>query len=255
MKPEHFNSLYSLFPAGQYSMMKEVRDEAGFSARRSIDVIVVGLWPSRGNELIGIECKSNRGDWLKELKNPAKQESIYKYCDRFYLYCTDESVARLEEVPKTWGYILLNNKGKIKIIKNAPPLKPSALTRSFLATMIKRATEGMIHPDTINDKIKKAFKEGEENKSYEVTRLNGALDALKSKVARFEEGLGMSITEISWIEKHDAEELGAALKYILDNQHKNKKELEKLEEELKKITKTMSGIESLKKALTQKLLK
>ena len=64
------------FPPGQYALLKEVRDAAGFHARNSADGIAMNLWPSRGLELNGLEIKSGRGDWLKEYKNPQKAESI-----------------------------------------------------------------------------------------------------------------------------------------------------------------------------------
>ena len=63
-------------PAGEYALMHEVRDAAGSQANRSIDVLAMSLWPSRGLYLTGIELKTDRGDWRRELRNPAKAESV-----------------------------------------------------------------------------------------------------------------------------------------------------------------------------------
>ena len=46
-------------PAGEYSLMHEVRNAAGVQANRSIDVLAMSLWPSRGLYLTGIELKTD----------------------------------------------------------------------------------------------------------------------------------------------------------------------------------------------------
>ena len=63
------------YPADQYAMLYEVRDAAGFSAKRSADVMLIGLWPSRGNMVEGMEVKISRSDWLRDLKKPEKAEA------------------------------------------------------------------------------------------------------------------------------------------------------------------------------------
>jgi hypothetical protein len=60
MNKDYQKILYNKFPHGQYALLDEVRDEAGFGASRAIDVLAIGLWPSRGNEVHGIEVKSGR---------------------------------------------------------------------------------------------------------------------------------------------------------------------------------------------------
>ena len=54
------------FPSSAYSVFREVRNRAGYNATRSADGVVVGLWPSRGLEIEGLELKAHRQDWIKE---------------------------------------------------------------------------------------------------------------------------------------------------------------------------------------------
>ena len=65
-------NIYSIirkrYPENEFVLMEEVSDAAGFSRSRSADYIAVGLWPSRGLYINGIELKSFRSDWLSELK-------------------------------------------------------------------------------------------------------------------------------------------------------------------------------------------
>lgn len=112
------------FPAQEYVLIEEVSDASGFSRSRSLDYMLVNLWNSRGLAITGIEKKTNRGDWLKELKNPAKQENHFKYCDYFYLLTDKDGVAKIEEIPPNWGWYHINGSGILKTMKVAPQYLP-----------------------------------------------------------------------------------------------------------------------------------
>lgn len=80
----------------------EVSNAPGHGRSRSADCIAVGLWPSRGLRMIGHEIKVSRGDWLRELKQPAKAEAFVAGCHEWWLV-TEPGGARLEELPPGWG--------------------------------------------------------------------------------------------------------------------------------------------------------
>lgn len=67
-----YSVLRAKYPETECVLMQEVSDASGHTRSRSLDFMVVNLWNSRGLSVIGIEKKTNLGDWLKELKNPAK---------------------------------------------------------------------------------------------------------------------------------------------------------------------------------------
>lgn len=201
------------FPSGQYALLQEVSDAAGFGRSRSADGIAMSLWPSRGLGIEGIEIKSFRGDWLRELKAPEKAENIFKYCDRWWLVTTEESVAKLEEIPATWGWMTVKGK-QMRTMKEAPQLKPAPIDRSFIAAMMKRATKGMIPVGSIADKIDEAKKiakaEAERNRPWELQNAREELKKLQDVVCAFEQASGLMIT--GW--RPNPKKIGEAVKFI-----------------------------------------
>lgn len=147
--------LRNKFPAEEYVLIAEVSDASGFSRSRSLDFMLINLWQSRGLAVTGIERKSNRGDWLKEIKNPAKQENHFKYCDYFYLLTDKEGVAKLEEIPANWGWYHINEKGMLKTLKAAPKLSSIPIERSLLCAMLRRADDkrDYVHKDNLEEQI------------------------------------------------------------------------------------------------------
>lgn len=202
------------FPAAEYALLPEVRDAAGFSGSRSADAIAMGLWPSRGLELTGIEVKSFRGDWIRELKNPAKAENIFKYCDRWYLVTTDTEVAKKEEIPATWGWLAVKG-AKLLTMVEAPKLTPEPMTRHFTAAMLKRACQGKINADSIEEKISEAVLRGEERgrneNSYQLRHSKERVDELTEIIDKFEKESGVKMRN-EW----QIGNIAKAVKFTLD---------------------------------------
>lgn len=133
---EAFNDRYSP-PA--WALFYEVGDGTGSQKNRSADAIAMSLYPSRGLDLYGHEFKANRGDWLKELKNPDKAESIAKFCDYWFIVDTSGGEAvKQEEVPSNWGLLVWNGK-TLRMCKKAEKLNPKPMNRTFLAGLLRSA--------------------------------------------------------------------------------------------------------------------
>lgn len=213
-KPNIYELLCKRYPANEYALMSEVSDAAGHSRSRSADYIAVNLWPSRGLAIEGIELKSFRSDWLNELKNPKKAEAIFQYCDYFWLLTTDETIAKLEEIPATWGWLCIQG-NRIIVKKQAPKQTPIPTSRSFMVAMLKRAAskDGFVHCSSIEDRINEAREQAktkaEQQKDY---RLKKA-DALLKDVAEFEEASGLEIAKYGYY-GHSIKKIGAALKFL-----------------------------------------
>lgn len=207
-----FELLLKRYPPTECALFSEVSDNAGASRGRSIDFMMMNLWPSRGLSLTGIERKTHRSDWLREIKNPAKQESIFKYCDYFYLL-TDGSVevAKIEEIPATWGWMSVE-KGKIVVKKDAPKLQPQPITRSFLAALLKRASskDGYVHRDSIKAEIEMAQKLAREAAERQHERRQVYYKEMADKIMEFEKESG--ITFGRW--PFNVKKVAAAIKYI-----------------------------------------
>ncbi|MCU1592433.1 MAG: hypothetical protein JWP11_3689 [Frankiales bacterium] len=130
----------------EWAYLEHVRDAAGFSATRTIDALALHLWPSRGHELHAFEVKVSRGDWRRELADPAKAEGWCALVDRFWIVAPRGVVPR-DELPASWG--LLETKGESGLAQTvaAPLLRQKAerplVDRSLLACLLRAAGAGL----------------------------------------------------------------------------------------------------------------
>lgn len=244
---ETYEILQGRFPAEQFALMEEVSDAAGFNRSRSADYVAVGLWPSRGLEINGIEKKASRSDWLNELKNHKKAENIFQYCDRFWLLTTDDNIAKIEEIPITWGWLTIKG-GKIKTMKEAPKLEPKPISRHFMATMLKRASDKKlwVKKDSIQAEIRAAKESGRNEKARSEQFLQDELKEIRQAVHDFEVASGIQINRYLGPKK-----LGEAVRFITDgkaDQFVNK--LEQLQRTSELIHKQITN--SLESLLTTK---
>jgi hypothetical protein len=199
-----------------------------------IDYMVINMWASRGYSIHGIEEKSFRSDWLRELKSPAKQEKHFKYCDRFWLLTSNENVAKLEEIPETWGWYHINKSGILKVMKEAPKLDAHPIDRFMMCAMVRRAGDrrGFIHERDIDVEIKQraqtiASQERDNNKWKAEN-----YDSLKRIVDEFESAAGIKLE--TW--KHTPEQIGDKLRLIMENNiDEYVKDLKRLEDKAKNI--------------------
>jgi len=90
--------------SGEFAFLAQVRNDAGFNSTRTFDAMSLSLWPSRGHTLHVFEIKVSRGDWLRELKDPAKGEAACAIADRFSIVAP-RGVVVPAELPSTWGLI------------------------------------------------------------------------------------------------------------------------------------------------------
>lgn len=86
----------------RYVSARHVRSHAGFDARRTCDFVAMDLWPSKGLAIHGHEVKVSRGDWLRELKEPAKSAEFMRHVDYWWLV-SPKGVAKPDELPDGWG--------------------------------------------------------------------------------------------------------------------------------------------------------
>lgn len=220
-KSEILNHLYGRFPKSEYALVDEVRDAAGFYANRSIDFMAFGLWPSRGHDVHAMEVKSSRADWLKELKNPKKQESIYQYSDYMWLVTTNTDIVKdISEIPSTWGWIELKN-GKCYYKKQAPKnLNKKTWGISFFAAFVKRMTTRMVHEDSLDDIVKTKSENQNRNLLSKLEIAENKAKEYKSALERFEQLSGIKILRgyFSTIDDEKLERIASALKIVIKNE-------------------------------------
>lgn len=200
------------FPAPQYAFITHARNGTGYAATRTADAIAMSLWPSRGLALHGFEVKVSRGDWLRELRNPAKADEMFGYFDHWWLAVadTDPKIVADGELPDTWGLIKVAK--RVKIVAPAPKL-PSAreVDRLLLAAILRRATESIL-PEA---KIKEAYERGKREGNDLARELadnasKRELDRLRERVDTFEKDSGINLDDWNY------RRIGAAAKALIN---------------------------------------
>jgi hypothetical protein len=199
-----------------WALLEEVRDGTGFNtAGRLMDAMAFGLWPSRGLEIHGFEVKSYRGDWLRELKQPDKAESFYRFVDRWWIVAGDKDIVKVEELPKTWGLLIPNGKA-LKTVVEAPLKKASPVSRLFMMAIIRRVCEAYVPKASfdarVEEKVAEKIEAARENAAFGLKHTQEELAVLYERLKVFEEKSGVKIDR--WT---NAETIGSAVKIVLDH--------------------------------------
>lgn len=184
------------YDAPAWVFLEEVRNGTGYrSVVRTADGIAMGLWPSRGMEIHGVEVKVRRDDIVKELRNPEKAAAIMKYCDRWWLVLGDESLIEPNELPPTWGLMVVRGKTQLRVVVNAPQLEPSPLDRGFMASMLRNFEKKYVSRrayETLQGDIDRQIHKGIEERvesalNAERKRRESRLSYLEQEVAKYRE--------------------------------------------------------------------
>ena len=214
-KSNTFHILKNKFPEGEYTLLSEVSDSTG-GRSRSMDFMAFSMWPSRGLHIVGMELKSFRSDWLREIKNPKKQELHFKYFDYFYLVTDAENVAKEDEIPETWGWLHIKN-GRVYTMKKAPKLTPEPLSKGFIFAAIRNAStkDGYVHTSSIESTIKERVVVAEERVRREYKHRDENYTHLKRIVNEFEKAAGVRIADtINFFERGD--KAGKAVRMVME---------------------------------------
>lgn len=136
--PHAREMLQKRYCAPEWALLEEVAPATGGGTTYA-DAVAVNLWASRGHAIHGFEIKVSRSDWLRELKQPAKAEGVYNYCDHWWILAP-AGIVKDGELPPTWGLLELRANGIAQKV-NAPRLEPKPVNRAFFASLTRRAGE------------------------------------------------------------------------------------------------------------------
>lgn len=128
--------------AGKGVVLYEVPDQVGMSGTNYCDAVAIGMWASSGRRIHGMEVKSSRSDWLRELRMVDKADRFLTKCDHWWLITTAEGIAKADEIPAAWGWMSLKRTG-LRVEKPAPSIQPhdGNLSRNWAFALIRRAAE------------------------------------------------------------------------------------------------------------------
>lgn len=199
MKPERVTTeqvreaLRLRYAAPEYALLEEVGNATGTNCRRHADALAMSLWPSRGIEVSGFEIKVSRSDWLRELANPEKADSIARFCDRWWLVAATAKIVQPGELPPTWGLLVMNGSA-LKCEKEAAALPAQKLSRGFVAALLRRANASAT--ELRRQAQARGFELGRERGRADVSDPQGIaaeFGRLKNQVTEFEAKSGIKI--------------------------------------------------------------
>lgn len=180
------------YPEPEWVLVDECGAKIG---RRRVDFLAMNLWTSRGYAIEGFEVKTDRRDWLRELKDPAKaDEGMFRFCDRWWLVATPD-VAQEDEIPEPWGWLEARS-GKLFTRKKAPKLSPQPVTRGVMASILQRCLgiNNRRLEDAKNDLFRERYAlrgeveaELRKESGEELTRLRADLMAAHNELAKYQE--------------------------------------------------------------------
>ena len=219
-----------------WATIRECSDRTGYR-NRTADLIALGIWPSRGLEIIGFEVKSFRGDWLKELKDPTKADPIATHCDRWYIVVTDPAIVKPGELPANWGLIVPRG-AALKIAVESAYQDKGPVPRPFFMSMIRHIIEGTVSKEMFEKKLDEGFKQREKdlrsNLDWQHKNNEEKLKKLTEKVAEFEKASGVGLNH--WWE--GGKEIGEAVRFIINHKpDEHLTQLKWLSDRLKSIAK------------------
>lgn len=126
------------FAGDAYAVFEQVSNGTGFHTYKSyIDLVVVSLWPSRGLTRTAIEIKVDRADYLREIKNPHKNQWARDMMDEFYYAAPKSVIHHIDEIPDGRGWYEVQ-KGRV-VVRKIAPRNPAAQMDNLLMAALARA--------------------------------------------------------------------------------------------------------------------
>jgi len=111
------------------------------NSTRRADVIHAALWGSRGNGIDVVEIKVSLSDFKAEIKQPAKAEAWWPYCNRFWIAAPSIDVAPPELLPEGWGLMVPTSKRRFKVVVKPAERDNPIVDFDLMARLITRVRE------------------------------------------------------------------------------------------------------------------
>lgn len=187
------------YPSPEWAVFFEVANGTGFKVKRHADAVALGIWPSRGQALIGFEFKEFRNDWLREKKNPQKAEEIASHCDSWFVVAGSEGVVKLDELPEPWGLYQANkDRTKLKLLKPCVPFPDRdklIMRRQFVAAMLRKVSETTVPAAVVQTRIEEAVALALERTTTgnQIKQLELRCDKQTKIISRFKELTGVDL--------------------------------------------------------------
>ena len=141
------------YGAPEWAFIPMLRVGTGYTARdwyvvegrprnrweRTMDAWAINCFPSKGLVSVAFEVKTNRADFLSELRQPWKRIPAMDVSNLFY-FVAPVMTALVHEIPTKCGLIEVNDNGKLYVAKKATKREIEPLPLRFVASIARRAS-------------------------------------------------------------------------------------------------------------------
>jgi hypothetical protein len=190
----------------------------GTSGRRA-DAVALQIYQSRGIALHGFEVKTHRRDWLRELKQAAKADELFRRCS-YWSIVAPAGVAAEHEVPEAWGLFQIEaDKSRFTTVRRPSKLEPDPLDLYTVALILRRAMSALkapydlAHLEEKRAEYERGLRDGRTGADPEKYQREDH-QRLTRAVLEFEGATGVNIRDASWKE-HGGRRLGQTVRFLL----------------------------------------
>lgn len=195
-------------PAPEYVTIAHVGNATGWDRRRTVDLVAIAVWPSRGLSIEAFEIKTSRADWRREKKNPEKAEAVAQHVDAFSIVAP-AGVVPLEELPTDWGLYEAPKepgaKPRLTCVRDPLTRMPTAeVARTFLAALLQRLTRDVVPREDVarqaqamaDARCKTWFDGKDPKESPDLEAVRRKLEQYESAFANFAAATGLPIERL-----------------------------------------------------------
>ena len=136
-------TLYELIeqrhPPNEWAVFSELASSTGTIQTR-LDAAAFNCWRSKKLFRVAYEFKASRGDFLAELRRPAKREFAEAYFHETYFVFEKAEIGKADEIPDGWGLLVRTKKGdQLRRQKVARHREPAPIGTNMMISVLRRA--------------------------------------------------------------------------------------------------------------------
>jgi hypothetical protein len=195
----------------RYVAAIQVNNGAGFSYRRTLDVVVFDTWPSAGLKLHGLEIKISKQDLRRELQDTQKFADWEDHLDQFSIVAP-KGLVDLKLLPPKWGLYVDDEKSGLRARRKPLMLhagKRPQMSRSIAAAFVRALVDRSLSTEALSAEFTRGYERGKDDTEYEGRTDKNRVTELERAINEFKDASGIQIS--TW----QGDKIGEAVKMVM----------------------------------------
>jgi hypothetical protein len=209
----------------EYALIENVANGVGQQAngkRRFADALAMQQFGRSGHYLHGFEVKASRSDWLRELKDPRKADSVMRYCDFWWVVAGEAAIVKDGELPGGWGLLVPRGSDLVCKVQAERHADVIVHDRAFVASIFRRAKEQQVDGKLLRAEYERGRADGvaaeKHTQEYQTRHDRAELTRLRAAVEAFKAETGIDIEGGRYEFGTTPQAVGRAVKLVLDGE-------------------------------------